>query len=100
MSANSANGGTEFGEATQNPTFGYTNFIGRINDLQKVNPSYIIFAAGINDHDFVDTGSGSNAYYQLVYNTAILAKATYPNVKFAVLSPFYDPGRPLIPMSS
>ena len=35
--------------ATQAPSFGYTNFLGRIHDMQKVNPSYIIFAGGIND---------------------------------------------------
>ncbi|HEY1660877.1 MAG TPA: hypothetical protein VGI03_00515 [Verrucomicrobiae bacterium] len=84
-------GGTGW-EATQNPTFGYTNFIGRINDMQAVNPSYIIFAGGINDQSFAD--ANSNAYYQIVYNTATAFKAAYPNAKFAVMSPFW-PQTPL-----
>ncbi len=79
-------GGTGW-EATQNPSFGYTNFWGRINDMKKVNPSYIIFAGGINDHDLAS--ADTNAYYQLVYNTALAAKAAYPNAKFAVVSPFW-----------
>ena len=79
-------GGTGW-EAVQAPAFGYTNFFGRMNDMQKVNPSYIIFAGGINDH--VLASADTNAYYQLVYNTAVLAKATYPSAKFAVLSPFW-----------
>ena len=79
-------GGTGW-EATQNPSFGYTNFWGRINDMQKVNPSYVIFAGGINDHDLAS--ADTNAYYQLVYNTALAAKAAYPNAKFAVVSPFW-----------
>lgn len=79
-------GGTGW-EATQNPTFGYTNFWGRINDMQKVNPAYIIFAGGINDHTLANLNT--NAYYQLVYNTALAAKAAYPNAHFAVLSPFW-----------
>ena len=86
-------GGTGW-EATQNPSFGYTNFYGRINDMQKVNPSYIIFAGGINDWSLA--GANSNAYYQIVYNTAILAKATYPNAKFAVVGPFW-PQSPVYP---
>ena len=79
-------GGTGWA-AVQAPTFGYTNFWGRINDMQKVNPSYIIFAGGINDH--VLASADTNAYFQRVYNTAVRAKATYPNTKFAVLSPFW-----------
>lgn len=79
-------GGTGW-EAVQAPAFGYTNFYGRIGDLQKVKPAYILFAGGINDHDLA--AANSNAYYQIVYNTALLAKATYPNAKFAVLSPFW-----------
>ena len=79
-------GGTGW-EATQNPTFGYTNFWGRINDMKKVNPAYIIFAGGINDHDLAS--ANSNAYYQIVFNTALAAKAAYPNAKFAVVSPFW-----------
>jgi len=73
--------------ATQNPTFGYTNFLGRINDMQKVNPAYIIFAGGIND--WFLAAADTNAYYQLVFNTAVVAKATYPHARFAVLSPFW-----------
>jgi lysophospholipase L1-like esterase len=79
-------GGTGW-EATQAPSYGYTNFYGRIYDMQKVNPSYIIFAGGINDWE--QASANSNAYYQIVYNTAVLAKATYPNAKFAILSPFW-----------
>jgi lysophospholipase L1-like esterase len=79
-------GGTGW-QATQAPSFGYTNFLGRIHDMQKVNPSYIIFAGGINDHYLAI--ADTNAYYQQVYNTAVLAKATYPNAKFAVFSPFW-----------
>ncbi len=79
-------GGTGW-EATQNPTFGYTNFLGRINDMQKVKPAYIIFAGGINDH--ILANANTNAYYQLVYNTALAAKAAYPNAHFAVVSPFW-----------
>lgn len=79
-------GGTGW-EATQNPTFGYTNFLGRINDMQRVNPAYIIFAGGINDHTLAN--ENTNAYYQLVYNIALAAKAAYPNAHFAVLSPFW-----------
>ena len=79
-------GGTGW-EATQNPTFGYTNFLGRLNDMKKVNPTYIIFAGGINDHSLAS--ADTNAYYQLVYNTALAAKAAYPNAHFAVVSPFW-----------
>lgn len=79
-------GGTGW-EATQNPSFGYTNFWGRIDDMKKVSPAYIIFAGGINDHDLAS--ADTNAYYQLVYNTALAAKAAYPNAKFAVVSPFW-----------
>lgn len=79
-------GGTGW-EATQNPAFGYTNFLGRLNDMKKVNPAYIIFAGGINDHSLA--GANTNAYYQLVYNTALAAKAAYPNARFAVVSPFW-----------
>jgi lysophospholipase L1-like esterase len=79
-------GGTGW-EATQNPTFGYTNFLGRLNDMKKVNPAYILFAGGINDHTFA--GANSNAFYQIVYNTAVAAKAAYPNAHFAVVSPFW-----------
>jgi lysophospholipase L1-like esterase len=86
-------GGTGW-EATQNPSFGYTNFFGRMNDLKKVNPSYVIFAGGINDWALAT--ANSNAYYQIVYNTAVLAKATYPNAKFAVVSPFW-PQSPVYP---
>jgi lysophospholipase L1-like esterase len=86
-------GGTGW-EATQAPAFGYTNFYGRLGDMQKVNPPYIIFAGGINDHDLA--GANSNAYYQIVFNTAVLAKASYPNAKFAVLSPFW-PRTPVDP---
>jgi lysophospholipase L1-like esterase len=73
--------------ATQNPDFGYTNFMGRLADMKKVNPAYIIFAGGINDHTFA--GANSNAYYQIVYNTAVAARAAYPNAHFAVVSPFW-----------
>jgi lysophospholipase L1-like esterase len=79
-------GGTGW-EAIQAPAYGYTNFWGRIKDMQKVNPSYIIFAGGINDHTLAS--ADTNAYYQLVYNTAVAAKTVYPNAKFAVLSPFW-----------
>jgi lysophospholipase L1-like esterase len=79
-------GGTGW-EATQNPIYGYTNFWGRVNDMQKVNPSYIIFAGGINDHDLANANPTN--YYQIVYNTAVAMKAAYPNAKFAVLSPFW-----------
>ena len=79
-------GGTGWA-ALQVPAYGYTNFWGRINDMQKVNPAYIVFAGGINDHYLA--AADTNGYYQLVYNTAVLAKATYPNAKFAVLSPFW-----------
>jgi len=79
-------GGTGW-EATQAPAFGYTNFLGRLNDMQKVHPAYIIFAGGINDHSLA--GADTNAYYQLVYNTALAAKAAYPNAHFAVVSPFW-----------
>ncbi len=79
-------GGTGW-QTTQAPAFGYTNFLGRLNDMQKVNPAYIIFAGGINDH--VLASADTNAYYQIVYNTALAAKAAYPNAKFAVLSPFW-----------
>ena len=79
-------GGTGW-EATQQPSFGYTNFSGRLNDMQRVNPSYIIFAGGINDH--VLANADPTGYYQLVFNTALSAKAIYPNAKFAVISPFW-----------
>jgi len=79
-------GGTGW-EATQAPAFGYTNFLGRLTDMQKVHPAYIIFAGGINDHTLA--GANTNAYYQLVYNTALAAKAAYPNAHFAVVSPFW-----------
>jgi lysophospholipase L1-like esterase len=79
-------GGTGW-EAVQAPAYGYTNFLGRINDMQKVSPSYVIFAGGINDWAWAS--ANTNAYYQLVYNTALSAKAAYPNAKFAVLSPFW-----------
>jgi lysophospholipase L1-like esterase len=86
-------GGTGW-EATQAPSFGYTNFMGRLNDMQKVNPSYIIFAGGIND--WALASADTNAYYQIVYNTALSAKAAYPNARFAILSPFW-PQSPVYP---
>lgn len=79
-------GGTGW-KATQAPSFHYTNFLARLGDLQPVNPAYILFAGGINDVTVAN--ADTNAFYQQVYNTALAAKAAYPNAKFAVLSPFW-----------
>lgn len=83
-------GGT--GWTNANAASGFTNFLGRLDDIASLAPNYVLFAGGINDGGY--GGSDPMGLSNIVYVTALNAKMQNPATKFAVVGPFW-PRTPL-----
>jgi lysophospholipase L1-like esterase len=77
-------GGTGF----ENPGIsGGTNFWGRISDVVRAAPQYVLIYGGINDAGYCPNTATTNSFFVDATNLLFQLEAKLPNAKLAVIGP-------------
>lgn len=77
-------GGTGF----ENPGIsGGTNFLGRVADVVRAAPQYVVIYGGINDAGYCTNTATTNSFFVDTTNFLFQLEAGLPNAKIAVIGP-------------
>jgi len=66
---------------------GYTNYLGRLPDIQREQPDALIFFGGYNDQSFTTNTSQTNIVFQYATNVLLQTRAAFPAMPIFVIGP-------------